>query len=102
MDMIDWLQKWYLSRCDEDWEHEYGVHIDTLDNPGWSVIIDLSNTEIEDLEIQYTLTEKSDVDWIGYSILNKTFKGVGGPQKLNSIISLFKEIWETNCKKIYH
>ena len=98
--MIEWLQKWYLNRCNADWEHEYGIHIETLDNPGWSVVIDLSNTEIEDFEIQYTLLENSDFDWIAYSVSNKTFRGVGSPQKLNSIISLFKELWESNCNRI--
>ncbi|MBC6448487.1 Imm53 family immunity protein [Actinokineospora xionganensis] len=26
-------QRWYQSQCDEEWEHELGVKIDTLDNP---------------------------------------------------------------------
>jgi len=42
--MIEWLQKWYADHCDGDWEHEYGIVIETLDNPGWSIVIDLKNT----------------------------------------------------------
>ena len=34
MNIISKLQDWYFSKCDEDWEHEFGVKIDTLDNPG--------------------------------------------------------------------
>ena len=34
------LQRWYVSRCDGEWEHGMGVRIETLDNPGWQVVID--------------------------------------------------------------
>jgi hypothetical protein len=42
--MIQGLQNWYLAKCDGDWEHEFGISIETLDNSGWMVTIDLSNT----------------------------------------------------------
>ena len=44
--MLEWLQDWYLKQCDGGWEHEYGIKIETLDNPGWKVIIDLAYTEL--------------------------------------------------------
>jgi hypothetical protein len=28
------LEAWYASRCDGEWEHGYGISIETLDNPG--------------------------------------------------------------------
>ncbi|MFD5200063.1 Imm53 family immunity protein [Streptomyces sp. NPDC058375] len=28
------LQGWYSAQCNEDWEHEWGGKIETLDNPG--------------------------------------------------------------------
>ena len=31
---------WYLSQCNGDWEHAYGVKIDTLDNPGWTLEVE--------------------------------------------------------------
>jgi hypothetical protein len=45
MDAITRLQMWYLGQCDGSWEHQFGVRIETLDNPGWSVTIDLDGTE---------------------------------------------------------
>jgi hypothetical protein len=33
-EILPWLQGWYATQCDGDWEHEYGVSIETLDNPG--------------------------------------------------------------------
>lgn len=46
-DNLIWLSRWYLSQCDNDWEHSYGVKIDNLDNPGWSLKIDLTDTEMQ-------------------------------------------------------
>lgn len=33
MDILKWLENWYSSNCDGDWEHLYGITIRTLDNP---------------------------------------------------------------------
>ena len=46
------LQAWYRSQCNDDWEHSYGVKIETLDNPGWSVTVDLTETELQDREFK--------------------------------------------------
>ncbi len=48
-DVLAELQRWYLAQCNDDWEHSYGVTIETLDNPGWSVHIDLADTALSDL-----------------------------------------------------
>ena len=44
---ISWLQNWYTTQCDGDWEHDYGITIGTLDNPGWYVVINLVETPLE-------------------------------------------------------
>jgi hypothetical protein len=36
------LEACYLRQCNGDWEHLYGITIETLDNAGWSVTIDLT------------------------------------------------------------
>ncbi len=46
-DNLNWLSRWYLSQCNSDWEHSYGVKIDTLDNPGWSLKIELFDTVMQ-------------------------------------------------------
>ncbi len=43
---IERLQAWYLAQCDGEWEHGFGPTISTLDNPGWSVKVDLKGTEL--------------------------------------------------------
>jgi hypothetical protein len=46
MGTLQQLQQWYQAHCDGEWEHAYGVEIGTLDNPGWSVRIDLVATPL--------------------------------------------------------
>ena len=41
---FDYLAHWYAAHCDGDWEHDFGIRIQTLDSPGWSISIDLSGT----------------------------------------------------------
>lgn len=43
--LILFLQDWYISQCDGDWEHLYGISI-TLDNSGFfEYTIDLADTK---------------------------------------------------------
>ncbi len=91
--MIEWLQQWYSHQCDGDWEHENGIRIETLDNPGWSISIDLIGTELEGLEVPYTVQELSLEIWRGYSVNNNVFKGVGSPGELINLIKIFQELY---------
>jgi hypothetical protein len=83
MDLLNWIESWYKSQCDGDWEHQFGVEISNIDNPGWQVKIDLAFTELELLNINYELVEKSDNDWYGFTVKDKLYKGVGDPSKLS-------------------
>jgi hypothetical protein len=95
MNTIQQLQNWYKSECNADWEHQYGVKIETLDNPGWSVTIDLEDTHLEDKffkEVSYGVGEESvpdDNNWVLCRVVDKSFQGRGGPDKLEEIIHNF-------------
>jgi len=52
MGLIEQIQAWYAAQCNGDWEHQYGISIDTLDNPGWCVTIDLTRTSLENVVFQ--------------------------------------------------
>jgi hypothetical protein len=62
MELIEQIQVWYAAQCDGDWEHQYGVSIETLDNPGWSVTIDLSGTSLENIRFQTYQENKGEED----------------------------------------
>ena len=92
---LEKLQEWYLSQCDQNWEHEYGIKINTLDNPGWALFIDLSDTELDGLDFSdysYGLgheAETSGDNWIICKVEKQKFTGFGGPQKLEEMIDIF-------------
>jgi hypothetical protein len=48
-DLISQLEEWYFSQCDGDWEHDEGITIGTLDNPGWYVRVSLAGTSVSGL-----------------------------------------------------
>lgn len=89
MDALGLLQQWYLSQCDGDWEHSWGVKISTLDNPGWSVDINLDETELESRVFNAINKERGEDDWIVCRVKEKVFEGRGGPLNLEEIINVF-------------
>lgn len=89
--MIKWIEKWYASHCDGDWEHGSGITIRTIDNPGWEITIDLDGTEVELADEEWKMFEKEDNDWYGYKISDNIFNAAGDPKKLEFLLSLFKE-----------
>ena len=86
------LQQWYLQQCDGDWEHSYGVKIDTLDNPGWIVTVDLSGTALAGLKIPRTRSDRSEDDWAQHEVLNDRFVACGGPLNLEELVERFLAI----------
>lgn len=89
------LQSWYSSQCDEDWEHSYGVKIDTLDNPGWIVTIDLAYTELQGVLIPRQRVDRSEANWHQYEVVNDKFIACGGVFNLEELIELFLEMVTT-------
>lgn len=87
--LLDRLQDWYLRECDGDWEHSYGIEIETLDNPGWLVTIDLHETPWEQLVVDRTMVERSEMDWVQTEVVNGKFIGCGGPKNLEEILTIF-------------
>lgn len=94
-DVFDSLQKWYFAQCDGDWEHEYGILIDTLDNPGWNVSINLIGTECENKKFNEVDHQIDENNWLQCVVKDGKFIGSGGPLNLIDIIKLFVE-WKNS------
>lgn len=90
-DLVQVLEAWYASNCDGDWEHQFGVRIESLDNPGWSVDINLEGTSLDRKEFSARRIERSSSDWLDCRVDATTFKGRGGPSNLGEILSTFVE-----------
>jgi len=92
--ILDWIQQWFLNNCDGAWEQGEAIQINTTDNPGWEVEIDMSNTSLATLSIPQILNEKNKNDWYSVKIEDKTFSASGDAQKLQFLLGLFKETIE--------
>ncbi|XIE77211.1 immunity 53 family protein [Streptomyces sp. SBR177] len=88
--VLDWLQHWYASQCDGEWEHEWGVTIGTLDNPGWTVRIDLEETDLEDREHPRRRITRGEDDWVMAWTSDRTFHLACGPRNLTEALELFR------------
>ena len=98
MDAIKWLENWFKSNCDGDWEHENPLSIYSTSNPGWSIKIYLNYTPLESLDVDCPLIENSEEDWYFYSIKNGVFAAAGDLTKLVFLLEVFKGIVEGNSK----
>ena len=83
------LERWYLNQCNGDWEHAYGVRIDTLDNPGWTVRINLQDTKKQASSQERIAINRSDNDWIQYWVEKQEFQIACGPMNLSESIEIF-------------
>jgi len=98
-DNLVWLSLWYLSQCDNDWEHSHGIKIDTLDNPGWSPKVDLTDTLMEGRpfnreeygEISGDLDEwRQTGSWWVARVDGNTFDVACGPLDLSAAVGVFR------------
>jgi hypothetical protein len=92
LDAIARLQDWYLEECNGDWEHSYGITIETLDNPGWMVKIDLTDTFLQETQIESQIIQRNEQDWVQIEVTEACFRGCGGPKNLTELIELFFDL----------
>ncbi|WP_432164548.1 immunity 53 family protein [Streptomyces sp. bgisy031] len=88
---FDWLQRWYTEQCDGDWEHSWGVEIGPLDNPGWTVAIDLEETSLEHKSYSAERFRRSETDWIFTHVQELRFRASCGPGNLTEAIAIFRK-----------
>ncbi|MCK2003888.1 immunity 53 family protein [[Brevibacterium] frigoritolerans] len=91
MNTLKWLESWFMQNCDGEWEHSNGIKVLTLDNPGWSIEIDLEGTDFEEKFFKDFRVENSDEDWIYCKVRDNKFLGYGGVNNLKDILDVFKK-----------
>jgi len=92
---ISLLEKWYLERCNGDWEHSWGISIETLDNPGWMMKIGLRETRAETRVLERTRIERGKDDWIEYHVAENHFQAACGPLNLSEAVQIFINWFES-------
>jgi hypothetical protein len=83
------LQKWYAAQADDDWEHSYGLTIGTLDNPGWCVEIDISDTPLESRPFAEAKDLDPKLNWIRCWVEGGKWRAACGPHMLERALQIF-------------
>ncbi|MBK8726681.1 MAG: immunity 53 family protein [Holophagaceae bacterium] len=87
---IERLQDWYLSQCNEDWEHSFGIDIGTLDNPGFTLDVDLEETDLASRAFSPVHIQREDEhDWVHCKVEGNKFTGACGPRNLDELLNVF-------------
>lgn len=92
---VVWLQNWYANQCNGLWEQSKRIQISTIDNPGWSISINLKDTYLEGKTLDTKKQENSDTDWFYYWIKDNKFEAAGGSRNLLDMIKIFRR-WIEN------
>ena len=95
MHPVEFLQAWYQAQSDGHWERTHGITIESLDNPGWLVTIDLEGTRLANREMAPLQRDVSAQDWLVCEVSHQRFCGQGDPGKLLGILRIFQTWVET-------
>ena len=95
MNTLRQLELWFQSQCDGDWEHEEGIKIYTLDNPGWGVDIALLGTNLENQQFPRVQIERNATDWLWIFLKDEVFSIRCGPLNLDEGLQEFIK-WATS------
>lgn len=89
MDSIKKLQEWYQGYCDGEWEHDFGIEIGTIDNPGWTIKINLIGTKNENSTFDKVKIERDEDNWIHAWVENNVFNVACGVLNLKEGLNIF-------------
>ncbi|OJT21447.1 hypothetical protein BO221_26885 [Archangium sp. Cb G35] len=101
LDDLEWLEQWYAAQCQGDWAEDRGVVIESLDNPGWMLRVDLRGTALEGRTTEALVHRSGEPpseengnlggeEWMECSIKEGRFVGAGDPTKLRALLRCFR------------
>ncbi len=89
-DVLTWLQGWFTANCNGDWEHDRGISVHSLDNPGWRVRIELVGTALEGRGLVKDAIHRSEDDWLIVWIEDGAWQAACGPLNLGEALHRFR------------
>lgn len=96
MNILQRLQTWYAAQCNGDWEHQHGIRIESLDNPGWWIKIDLQGTNLAGKSFSPVRRGISDdkmqhgTVWYYCEVQDgRRFNAAGDPSQLEPLLKIF-------------
>jgi Immunity protein 53 len=94
-DLLPRLMRWYADHCDGEWEHDGGISITTVDNPGWWVKVRLARTGLAGRDFA-VIAENIDTKgfpigsrWLHCCLREGQWHGAGDETRLEEIVSIF-------------
>lgn len=89
-DDLSWLEVWFLNQTSGNWQHEFGIKIETIDNPGWHVAIDLVDTPLNNKVFISVKADLSNADWMTCCVQEGKFEAFCGPMNLVQVLKVFR------------
>ena len=90
MNALKNLESWYAAQCDGDWEHQFGIKIETVDNPGWVATIELSDTTLSEKAFPEVVEHYDhETEWLRCWREGSQFKIACGPSRLSDGLRVF-------------
>lgn len=91
-ELLQWLQQWYYGYCDGEWEREKRIRIKTVDVPGWSIYVNLTDTRLSSVEFSPMKVKRGENDWIECQVRDEKFRGTCGTHNLIELLGIFR-LW---------
>jgi hypothetical protein len=95
------LEEWYSHRCDGSWEQRYGVSVESSDNPGWILRIDVPeipsvySKQFENVAWDGSLPPNQ--HWIVCEVTDGQFRGAGW--SIRAVLEVFFDWFEELRRK---
>jgi immunity protein 53 of polymorphic toxin system len=94
MTTIAELAAWFQQQCNGEWEHTYGLTIQSTDNPGWWVTIDLRGTPLEHTVFEPVLrgdfaSGNPQPPWLHCRVKDAVFHAACDADHLDEILGIF-------------
>ena len=86
---LDRLQAWYLDQCDEVWEQANVITMETIDNPGWRLTIDLAGTRWSGRDFPPVQRDTAEHDWLRCWVKGTRWEAAAGPCSLEDAVCVF-------------
>ena len=102
---LDRIVEWFEKQCNGTWEHSFGIRIETCDNPGWLVEIDLKGTPLEHkifrpFRVGDFSNNAPEKPWIDITVKEGRFRGAGDTRQLCEIIKRFIDWADTESNRM--
>ncbi|MFN9015595.1 MAG: Imm53 family immunity protein [Hyphomonadaceae bacterium] len=91
-DQLSKLNDLFEAQWIEDVGEDVGITIDSLDNPGWSLKVELAwlaDKRLLSKHFESVQIERSDRDWLFANKIGTFFEAFGGIRNLDEVIGLF-------------